>query len=114
MISRHRALALLTECTGDTIWPVDHCQTRGIPPSWIDELSGAFESGFDEDRNTIYLNEIDFANRQGTNQFHGVRDIDLAIKIGHSIGIDVERLQSTTLGRSALVAAIKEAVMEGD
>ncbi|TWU47084.1 hypothetical protein [Rubripirellula reticaptiva] len=114
MIPRHKALSLLTECTGDTIWPIDHCQTRGLPQSWIDELSDAFESSFDDDRNTIYLDEIDFVNRQGTNQFHGIRDVDLAIQIGRSLNVDVDRLQATTLGRSALVAAIKEAVMDGE
>ena len=107
MISRDRALALLTQCSGETIWPADLCREKRIPEPWIEELADAFESSFDQDRDTIYLNE------KQTNQFHGIRDVDLAAKIGESLGIDVGRLQRQSLGRSALVAAIKEAVMEG-
>lgn len=107
MIPRDRALALLSECTGETIWPVDLCQRKQIPSEWIDELSDAFESSFDHDRDTIYFDE------KKTNQFHGVRDVDLAAKLGLVLGIDVGRIQQTSLGRSALVAAIKEAVMDG-
>ncbi|KAA1257833.1 hypothetical protein LF1_03230 [Rubripirellula obstinata] len=107
MIARDRALALLTQCTGETIWPIDLCIDKSIPKPWIDELSDAFESSFDHDRDTIYFNE------QKTNQFHGIRDVDLAAKLGESLGIDVGRLQQQSLGRAALVAAIKEAVMEG-
>jgi hypothetical protein len=107
MIPRDRALALLSECTGETIWPVDLCLQKRIPNEWIDEFSDAFESSFDQDRDTIYVDE------KKTNQFYGVRDVDLAAKLGQSLGVDVGRIQQTSLGRSALVAAIKEAVMEG-
>lgn len=123
MIARHRALALLSECTGETIWPVDHCRLRGVPEEWIDELAEALESGFDNDRDTIYRSDMDFARRQPTNQFHGVRDVDLATRLGKSLGVDVDSLAGRSLGRAALgraalgraalVAAIKEAVMEG-
>ena len=107
MIARHRALALLSECNGEQIWPLDHCRDRSIPEPWIDELSDAFESSFEHDRDTIYFNE------KKVNQFHGIRDVDLAAKLGESLGIDVGRLQTQSLGRAALVAAIKDAVMEG-
>ena len=107
MITRDRALVLLTECTGDTIWPLDICKAKSVPDAWIEELADALESGFDRDADTIYFNE------SKTNHFHGIRDVDLAAKCGESLGIDVGRLQRQSLGRSALVAAIKEAVMEG-
>jgi hypothetical protein len=107
MIRRDRALALLTQCTGETIWPIDVCLDKSVPGQWIDELSDAFESSFDQDRDTIYFQE------KKTNQFHGIRDVDLAAKLGESLGVDVGRLQRQSLGRAALVAAIKEAVMEG-
>jgi hypothetical protein len=107
MIARHRALALLTQCTGETIWPIDLCMEKSIPMPWINELSDAFESSFDQDRDTIYFND------KKTNQFHGIRDVDLAAKLGESLGVDVGRLQRQSLGRAALVTAIKEAVFEG-
>lgn len=107
MISRDRALALLTQCTGETIWPADLCRDKSVPAEWIEELADAYESSFDQDRDTIYFDE------KKTNQFHGIRDVDLAAKLGESLDIDVGRLQRQSLGRSALVAAIKEAVMEG-
>ena len=106
MIARHRALALLSECTGNTLWTAEHCRDRNLPPAWIDELCDAFESNPGRDRDTIYVDE------KKTNQFHGIRDVDLAAKLGEALGIDVAALQRQTLGRSTLVAAIKEAVME--
>ncbi|TWU46216.1 hypothetical protein Poly51_56120 [Rubripirellula tenax] len=114
MIARHRALALLQECTGETLWPIDHCRLRGVPEPWIAELTDTFESGFDNDRDTIYANDISFAQRQPTNQFHGIRDVDLAMRLGRELGVDVQRLQSTALGRATLVAAIKQTLMDGE
>ncbi len=114
MIARQRALALLSECTGETLWPVEHCVIRGVPQVWIDELAAAFESGFENDRDTIYRDEVDFAKRRATNQFHGVRDVDLAIRLGESLGVDVAKIRQFALGRAAVVEAIKQAVMEGE
>lgn len=112
-IARHRALALLSECTGETIWPVDHCEQRGVPRLWIDELAQPWESGFDNDRNTIYTGDLAYIERRPTNQFFGVRDVDLAVHLGKELGVDVAQLAPHALGRSALVTAIKQAVMEG-
>jgi hypothetical protein len=57
IVPRHRLLSWISECTGDTIWPLDHCQRRGVPPDWIERLSDAFESSFDRDFDTIYFDE---------------------------------------------------------
>ena len=86
---------------------MDHCRQRGVPEPWIEELADAFESGYNNDRDTIY-----FADRP-TNQFHGVSDLDLALRLGRFLGIDVDRVTATALSRTAIVQAIKEAVEEG-
>ena len=105
-ISRHRALALLSECTGDEIWSIEHCELKRIPPGWIEELSDAFESGFQSDTQTIYVNE------KHVNQYHGIRDVDLAMRLGKSLGLDVDRVAATAISRRGIVQAIKEAMME--
>lgn len=107
-IPRHRALALLSECRGDEIWSIEHCRERGVPQDWIDDLSDAFESGYRTDRETIYVGNT------SVNQYHGVRDLDLAIRLGESLGLRVDRVTANVLGRRAMVAAIKQAVMDGD
>ncbi len=114
MIARHRALALLSECTGETLWPIEYCAARGVPQVWIDDLADTFESGFDNDRDTIYVSEKAYLAKQGTNQFHGIRDVDLAIRLGQELGVDVERPRTRLLGRAALVVAIKESLMDGE
>jgi hypothetical protein len=107
-IPRHRALQLLTKCLGDEIWSVEHCRQSGIPDLWIEEMSDAFESGFQNDSQTIYV------EREVTNQYHGVRDLDLAIRLSRSLGVDVDRILSTTPGQRAIVRALKEALMDGE
>lgn len=106
MISRLRALNLLEECTGVDIWPVEYCRQQGVPEEWINELADAFESSYFSDRDTIYYKD------QPVNQFHGVLDFDLAIRLGMALGIDVERVTATAFTRPATVRAIKEAVEE--
>ncbi|GAA5509687.1 hypothetical protein [Novipirellula caenicola] len=107
-IARHRALALLSECTGDEIWSVEHCRIRRVPDKWIEEDREAFESGFRSDDQTIYVGQ-----RQ-VNQYFGVRDVDLAVRIGRSLGLDVDRITANSLSRRGVVVAIKEAIMEGE
>ena len=107
-ISRHRALAILTKCVGNEIWSPNHCRDAGVPDAWIERLSDAFESGFQTDSQTIYVGQ------DVTNQYHGVRDLDLAIQIARSIGIDVQRVTATALTSVAAVQAIKDAVMYGE
>lgn len=107
MISKLKALTLLDECTGRDIWSVEHCRQQGVPDSWIAELADAFESNPQQDQDAIYYKGA------ATNQFHGVRDIDLAMKLGDELGIDVHRISAMTVSREATVTAIKEAVEEG-
>ncbi len=106
MMNRLKALVLLGKCRGDEIWPLELCRQEGVPEAWLSELADALESGFDSDRNTIYLND------QVVNQFHGVPDLLLAYKLAESLGIDTARATSTALSRTAQVQALKEAVDE--
>ncbi len=108
MLPRHRALSLLTECTGDEIWSVAHCQARRIPEPLIQQLADAYESSFDRDSETIYTDS------GITNQYHGIRDIDLAIWIADSMGIQIDQHALARLGRARLVQAIKDAITGGD
>jgi len=105
-LSRHRCLAILQECRGDEIWSPEHCAARGVPNDWVDELADTFESGFQHDRQTIYW------KGQVTNQYRGVRDVDLAMRVASSMGLDVDQITATALGPSAVVKAIKESVMD--
>ncbi len=107
-VPRHRLLALLAECTGDDIWSVPHCRERRVPEAWIEELADAHESGFRSNRQTIYT------DRGVTNQYHGIRDVDLAIRLARSLGITVDRSAIDRFGRTRLVQEIKDAVSGGD
>ena len=107
-LPRHRALALLSECTGDDIWDVDHCRSRGVPQQWIDELATAFESGFQSDSETIYVDDA------VTNQYHGVHDLKIAVRIAESLGMQIDDAVVLRVGRRGLVNLIREAIMEGD
>jgi len=105
-LPRHRALAILDECRGDEIWSIEHCRQRGVPESWIEELADTMESGFGNDSQTIYW------KGKVTNQFHGIHDVKLAIEVARSMGLDVDRVTAITLGRFAIIRAIKEAIMD--
>lgn len=107
-ISRDRALALLSRCRGDEIWSVEHCRDQGVPEAWISELADAYESGYRSDHDTIYVSD------RATNQYHGVRDLDLAMRLGKTMGLQVERVTANILGRRAMVEAIKQAIMDGE
>lgn len=106
MLNRLKALTLLSECTGDDIWSVEHCRLRGIPEDWIDDLADCFESSFLRDSQTIYLDD------RPVNQYQGLRDVDLAIKLGEYLGVDVESLLAAAASRARLVSAIRAAVEE--
>lgn len=107
-LPRHRVLALLAECTGDDIWSVEHCRERRVPENWILEMADAYESGFSSDSETLYT------DRGLTNQYHGIHDIDLAIRLAHTMNIKVTENDRARLGRIRLVQAIKDAILEGD
>lgn len=100
-VNQIEAQMLLLRCTGDEIWNVETCREAGVPESWIEELSTPFESGFDHDRNTIYVGDAK------TNQYFGVLDLHLAYKLAEFVGIDWQRATATAFGRRAEVAAIK-------
>jgi hypothetical protein len=105
-LNRLKALMILSECTGDHIWSSDVCRERGVPQVWIDELEDCLESGFDHDRNTIYLQE------RLVNQYQGIRDVDLAVRLGEFLNVNVSTLASSALSRAQLVRAIQNAVEE--
>jgi hypothetical protein len=106
MLTALKAQILLSECTGDTIWPIDMCHSKGIPESWIAELADVYESGFRSDDQTIH-----HAGRV-VNQFEGVRDIDLAVRLAEFLGVDAGPYLAASLSRAAVVHALKEAVEE--
>ncbi|MCC9600790.1 hypothetical protein LOC67_09455 [Stieleria sp. JC731] len=106
MTARHLLLALLAECTGDDIWSVQHCRSRRVPEPWIAEFADALESGFEHDEETIYTDD------GVVNQFHGVRDVDLAIRIAKELGIQIDSHEIARHSRARLVQYIKNAVEE--
>ena len=91
---------LLLKCSGDEIWDEETCRREGIPESWIQELRDCFESGFDSDRNSIYVDE------RLVNQYNGVHDLQLACKLAEYLGMDWQRATSHAVGRRAKVAAL--------
>ena len=97
---------LLSACRGDEIWSRQTCREQGVPDAWVEELADTFESGFRSDRETIY------EEGRVTNQYHGVRDLDLAYKLADFLGVDVKSATELSLGRTAEVRALQEAVDE--
>lgn len=106
-----RALALLQECTGDDLWSVEHCRQRGVPEEWIERLADAYESSYRISSETIYVAD-ERLGRRVVNQYHGIRDVDLAMQIGRTLGVDVDSIAAICLGRQAIVREIREAVMD--
>lgn len=103
---RLNALMLLSECSGDDIWSPEHCRLRRVPSAWIEELTDNFESSFQQDAQTIYVGD------RVTNQYRGVRDVDLAIKLAEFLGLDSESLIAQAATRRHLVRLIREAIEE--
>lgn len=95
------AQLLLLNCVGDQIWDEQTCLKHGIPQNWFDELVDNYESGFDHDRNTIYVNE------NVVNQYRGVSDLQIAYKLAEFLEIDWKLATAAVVGRRAQVAAIK-------
>ncbi|MFN3193631.1 MAG: hypothetical protein ACE361_24170 [Aureliella sp.] len=110
MLDPLTALTLLSECTGDDIWSIDHCERRRVPGDWIDQLRDCYESGFkpgfQESDETI------FVDTGVVNQYEGIRDVDLAVKIGEYLDLDVDSLRAMAPNRASLVRAIQEAAEE--
>ena len=106
MISQTHAISVLMECTGRDIWSIETCVQKRIPEDWINELKDCFESGFLYDQQKIFhKNEL-------INQFEGVFDRDLAIKIAQFLGVHVDNAIATALSPAQEVAALKEAIIE--
>ena len=106
MLSRIKARMLLSECRGDEIWSAATCREQGVPESWIEELSEAYESGFRSDRETIY------EDGHVTNQYHGVHDLRLAHRLADFLGVDTKRVTELAFSRESEVRALQEAVDE--
>ncbi|OYP36416.1 hypothetical protein [Rhodopirellula sp. MGV] len=106
MPARHHLLALLAECTGDEIWSVDHCRQRRVPESWIAEMADALESGYQTDSETIYTDD------GMVNQYHGVRDVDLAMRIAKELKLPINESHLGVYSRARLVQTIKNAIEE--
>lgn len=107
MISRIEALRLLELCDGEEIWSIDYCRRQRVPEGWIREMRDAYESGFSQDSQTI------FYGGHKVNQFEGVLAVDIALRVATVLGIDTTRILDRSLGRDAVVRAIKETVEEG-
>ncbi|HUP78406.1 MAG TPA: hypothetical protein VM260_07545 [Pirellula sp.] len=107
-MNRSQALKLLTECTGNDIWSIEYCRKRQVPEAWIIELQDAYESGFDSDDQTIYY------NNEFVNQFEGIRDVDLACKIGKLLKVNISEIFQQQNSRASIVREIREAIEEGD
>ena len=101
------AQMLLLKCQGDEIWPEHECVSAGVPQAWIEELVEQYESGFDTDRNTIYVEGRD--GQRVTNQFRGVSDLLLAYKIAEHLAIDWRQETGQLVDRVSKVNALKEA-----
>jgi hypothetical protein len=97
---------LLAACRGDEIWSPQTCRQQGVPEAWIEELVDNFESGFRSDRDTIYeAGEI-------TNQYRGVRDLDLAHRLAEFLGVNAACVTQMAISREAEVRSLQEAVEE--
>jgi hypothetical protein len=106
MLSQQRALALLAECHGDHLWSLDHCRQRGVPEPWIDALGDGFES------NPARHSQSIFTDQGSVNQYEGIRDVDLAQRLGRHLGVDVANVTATCLTRRGIVLAIQQAVAD--
>ncbi len=105
-LNRLKAMQLLAQCTGVDIWSLETCRAAGVPSEWIDELCDCFESGFQDQRDTIYFEE------RVVNQFEGVHDLRLARKLASMLGVNVEQVTAMCVTRESEVRALQEAVEE--
>lgn len=106
-MNRSRLLVLLQECNGDDIWSFEECQRQGVPKAWIQELCDIYESGFQANTQTIYY------KGKVTNQFEGLRDVDLACRIATELGLNLRDILEFSISRMDCVHRIKEALEEG-
>ena len=102
-----KAQMLLMKCKGDEIWSIETCRNEAVPEIWITELRDTFESGYDSDRQTIYVDE------KMTNQYHGVSDLKLAYKLAEYLGVDWKTATQFAIGKRAEVKSLQGAFEEG-
>ena len=102
-----KAMDLLHECDGDGIWSADYCRKRGIPETIIQRLLDRFESNFSDVSQTIFI------EKQQTNQYAGVRDVDIALWLAEELGFDTTAITTTNISRAVIVREIREAIEEG-
>ena len=105
-MNRSWLLVLLQECNGNDIWSFDECHRQGVPNAWVKELRDIYESGFQSNTQTIYY------KGKITNQFEGVRDVDLACKIATELGLNLRGILEFAVSRADCVHRIKEALEE--
>lgn len=105
-----QAYALLDACDGNEVWSVAMCRQRGVPESWIERLADAFESDLSRPDMTLHVD----ADRglAATNQYHGVRDVDIARAVADQLGVDRKGLETRGRTRRGIVRAIREAIEE--
>ena len=106
-MNRAHAMMLLSECNGDDIWSIEYCRKRLVPDSWVKQLHDVYESGFETEDASIFYRE------RLVNQFAGVRDVDLACKLGEYLGLNVKQIVELQFSRTGVVRAIRESVEEG-
>lgn len=106
-MNRWQLLDMLSECTGETIWPLDYCRQRGVPTAAIEAIARAYESGPRTTGEAIFLDD------RWVNQFEGIADADLAVWIARQLGVDIAPILAVSPTRVSLVRAIRERVEEG-
>ena len=106
-LSRILARELLAECVGNEIWSESLCRRKGIPDDWIDALVDCYESGFQHDRQTVYV------RGKAVNQYRGIRDRDLAIRLASYLGVNAAAITKDCYTAESEVRALQEAVEEG-
>ena len=106
-----QAYALLDLCDGDEVWSVPMCRRRGVPESWIERLADAFESDPRRPETTLHVDGSG-GGVTATNQYHGVRDVDIARAVADSLGVDRSALETLGRSRRGIVRAIREAIEE--
>ncbi len=106
-----QAYALLDACDGDEVWSVPLCRRRGVPEAWIERLADAFESNPSDPGQTLHVDDPAGGLRT-TNQYHGVRDVDIARAVADELGVDRSALETRGRNGRSVVGAIREAIEE--
>ena len=106
-----QAYALLDQCDGDDVWSVELCRRRGVPQEWIDRLADAYESDPSRPDQTLHVDDGQ-GSWQAANQYHGVRDVDVARAVADELGVPRDELETCGRSRRGIVRAIRVAIEE--